>query len=80
MNYVQSYIANISFPISLDELYGYGGRYNVEQILGVLSDTAWKRGAFCENDSWTAPRWAKHGGKKTNRSIKLVSLKARAPF
>ena len=61
MNDVQSYIANISFPTSLDELYGYGGRYNVEQILGVLGDADWERGAFCENDGWTAPRWAKQG-------------------
>lgn len=61
MNYVQSYIANISFPTSLEELYNYGGRFNMEDILGVLGRTDWENKAFCENEGWTAPRWAKHG-------------------
>ncbi|MDD6276753.1 MAG: hypothetical protein PUB20_08045 [Clostridia bacterium] len=49
---VQSFISNISFPKTLDELYFYAtehGSFNVEDVL-------------CENETvWTSPKWAKIG-------------------
>lgn len=49
---VQSFINNISFPKTLDELYWYAtqhGSFNVEDIL-YESETV-----------WTSPKWAKIG-------------------
>ena len=34
MNFVQSFITNISFPTTLDELYEYVHLFDVEKILG----------------------------------------------
>lgn len=51
-NKVQSFISNISFPKSLDELLWYAtehGCYNVENILNDVITT------------WTSPKWAKIG-------------------
>lgn len=51
-NNVQSFINNISFPKSLEELYWYAtehGSYNVEDILNDVITI------------WTSPKWAKIG-------------------
>lgn len=49
---VQSFISNISFPKTLDELYFYAtehGSFNIEDVL-------------CEDKTvWTSPKWAKIG-------------------
>lgn len=71
MNSVQSFITNISFPTSLDELYDYAHLFDVEKILGLdyfnLID---KKGVFhmdnpkiyeSRKTSWTAPKWCKKG-------------------
>lgn len=56
MNYVQSFIANISFPNTLEELYDFAELYNTEMILGLGYDNGVKR-----NTEWTAPKWCKQG-------------------
>ncbi|MGN0689565.1 MAG: hypothetical protein ACI4KH_03990, partial [Oscillospiraceae bacterium] len=71
MNYVQAFISNISFPTSLDELYGYVHLFDVEKILGCdyfsfIDDNNY----YDDSDSkvyesrecfWTAPKWCKKG-------------------
>ena len=47
IRYVQSYICNISFPTSLDELDLYAERFNLEDILKS------------DYEKWTVPKWAK---------------------
>ena len=34
MNFVQSFITNISFPTSLEELYKYVHLFDIEKVLG----------------------------------------------
>ena len=52
-NIVQSFINNISFPKTLDELYWFAtehnGMFNVENVL------------YDEVTTWTSPKWAKIG-------------------
>lgn len=71
MNFVQSFITNISFPTTLDELYEYVHLFDVEKILGcdffnLLDDNDKYIGFETEvyerrNACWTAPKWCKNG-------------------
>lgn len=66
MNYVQSFITNIAFPTSLDELYNYAHLFNIEQILTLIDEVDFSD-PFDEDtytqrtNEWTAPKWAKTG-------------------
>ena len=57
MNYVQSYISNISFPDSLEEVYNYAHFFDMEKIM-----MAGECGEYEERKTeWTAPKWCKKG-------------------
>ncbi len=68
MRYVQSYISNISFPTSLEEVYDYSSKFNMETILAgdyeglsdnpedVYENTIKYESRYTE---WTAPKWCK---------------------
>ena len=60
MFYVQSYISNVSFPTTLDEVYDFARSFNLETLLGCDFD----RMEFDYEkriNSWTAPKWCKKG-------------------
>ena len=68
MNFVQSFITNISFPTSLEELYKYVHLFDIEKVLGCsysdfiddydkYNDSTYESRGVC----WTAPKWCKKG-------------------
>ena len=58
MNFVQSFITNISFPTSLEELYKYVHLFDIEKVLGYkYNDSTYESRGVC----WTAPKWCKKG-------------------
>ena len=60
MFYVQSYISNVSFPTTLDEVYDFARSFNLETLLGCDFD----RMEFDyekRTNLWTAPKWCKKG-------------------
>lgn len=71
MNFVQAFITNISFPTSLDELYGYVHLFDIEKILGCdyftflddenYYDDSDPKVYESRETSWTAPKWSKKG-------------------
>lgn len=81
MNYVQSYICNLSFPKTLEEVLYYledEGRFNIELLLDK------------EDCEWTAPKWCKnddivlfmHAKTSINtiRSLKKKLLNSKSSF
>lgn len=56
MNYVQSFINNISFPTNLEGLESFYELFDLEKIIG-LDYYAYNRRCA----EWTSPRWAKKG-------------------
>ncbi len=58
MKYVQSFISNISFPTSIDELFGYARLFNIEMILGSSPPDEGEEYTSRKNE-WTAPKWCK---------------------
>lgn len=69
MNFVQSFITNISFPTSLEELYNYVHLFDIEKVLGCdylnFTDENCKYSDSmdyeCREVCWTAPKWCKKG-------------------
>lgn len=71
MNFVQAFISNISFPTSLDELYGYVHLFDIEKILGcdyfaLIDEDSYYDDTDPEiyekrENLWTAPKWSKKG-------------------
>ncbi|MBQ8953926.1 MAG: hypothetical protein IJ048_07395 [Clostridia bacterium] len=60
MNYVQSFISNIAFPTSLDELSNISACFNIEMLLGVIPEGHNPEMGLRETE-WTAPKWCKRG-------------------
>ncbi len=60
MFYVQSYISNVSFPTTLEELYEYARSFNLEMLLGCDFDRM-EDGYEERTNLWTAPKWCKKG-------------------
>lgn len=87
MNFVQAFITNISFPTTLDELYGYVHLFDVEKILGCdYFDFIDDNGFYDDCDTkvyerrencWTAPKWCKKGDIVFFMHSKTANVKIR---
>lgn len=60
MNYVQAFIANVSFPTSLQEVYDNSHLFDLEVLLGCDNSVEFKM-FESRQVYWTAPKWCKNG-------------------